>query len=212
LEVGSAPGEHLLQLSRTFGYDPYGVEFSRQGVEVNRRLFAQHGLNPGNVIHADFLSPAFQDRYKDSFDIVVSRGLIEHFVDLEQVIAAHLHVLRVGGHLVVSVPNLRGINHALAYFFNKSTLPLHNLSIMRRATFCSLFSRDELSSVVCRYYGTFSFGIFNTAAGSPKRHIRRVCAMSQNIINLLLRTAFGTRAPDHPYLSPYLIFMGIKKG
>src|SRR5438477_5971999 len=28
LEVGSAPGEHLIQLWRSFGYEPFGVEYS----------------------------------------------------------------------------------------------------------------------------------------------------------------------------------------
>src|SRR5437764_1489432 len=45
LEVGSAPGEHLVQLWRTFGFEPYGVEYSESGVRVNRELFEQEGLD-----------------------------------------------------------------------------------------------------------------------------------------------------------------------
>src|SRR5258705_10596664 len=39
LEVGSAPGDHLVQLSRSFGYEAYGVEYSEAGVRVNREIF-----------------------------------------------------------------------------------------------------------------------------------------------------------------------------
>src|SRR5262245_47942965 len=31
LEVGSAPGDHLVQLWKQFGYEPWGVEYSQQG-------------------------------------------------------------------------------------------------------------------------------------------------------------------------------------
>src|SRR5689334_6938717 len=44
LEIGSAPGQHLVQLWRSFGYEPFGVEYSEKGVQVNRELFERHGL------------------------------------------------------------------------------------------------------------------------------------------------------------------------
>jgi SAM-dependent methyltransferase len=211
LDVGSAPGEHLVRLWRSFGYEPYGVEYSEQGVQVNRELFEREGLNPANVIHADFLSTSFQKTYRSYFDIVMSHGLIEHFTDLEPVIAGHVNLLRDGGHLVVSIPNLRGINRALAYFFHREILPLHNLSIMEPDVFNNLFTNERLSPLICRYYGTFSFGIHNTKPDSPKRYLLRLCGRLQQIMNLLFRSAFGARSPEVKYFSPYLIFIGIKK-
>src|SRR4249920_4206058 len=34
VEIGSAPGEHLVKLSETFGLVPFGIEYSDEGVEV----------------------------------------------------------------------------------------------------------------------------------------------------------------------------------
>jgi 2-polyprenyl-3-methyl-5-hydroxy-6-metoxy-1,4-benzoquinol methylase len=41
---------------------------------------------------------------------LVSWGLIEHFTDTESVISAHVNLLKPGGILIVSIPNLRGFN------------------------------------------------------------------------------------------------------
>ncbi len=212
LEVGSAPGENLVEFWKSLGYQPYGVEYSEPGVRVNRQLFSMHGLDPANVIHADFLSQSFQDKHRGQFDIVISHGFIEHFSDPTAVIAGHLNLLRSGGHLVVSIPNLRGVNRALVYFFNKETLPLHNLSIMNLDAFCNLFeAKRELVPIICRYYGTFSFRIFNTKPVSPKRHILRLCGRVQQVLNVLFRLVFAERSPEIRSLSPYLLFIGTKK-
>src|SRR6266480_2584075 len=50
LEVGSAPGTHLVQLHKSYGFDCYGVEYAPRGVAMNRTLFQRHGLDPANVI------------------------------------------------------------------------------------------------------------------------------------------------------------------
>src|SRR5687768_14397969 len=63
LEVGSAPGDVLVEFAQRMGVVPFGVEYTEEGVEVNRRMFKEHGLDPANVIHADFFSEEFQNRY-----------------------------------------------------------------------------------------------------------------------------------------------------
>ena len=46
LEVGSAPGHFLLKLHKTFGFIPYGIEYSDIGVAINRELFILNNINP----------------------------------------------------------------------------------------------------------------------------------------------------------------------
>ena len=119
LEVGSAPGWHLVRLNQTFGFIPYGIEYSESGVELNREVFILHNINPDNVIHADFLSDEFHEQYKGYFDIAISRGFIEHFTDIEDIIEKHINLLTKGGYLIVSIPNLRGANYILTWLFHR---------------------------------------------------------------------------------------------
>lgn len=211
LEVGSAPGDHLVKFREVLGYEPFGVEYSAPGAHLNRDLFKHHGLNPDNIIHGDFFSAGFQNQFKDFFDVVVSRGFIEHFTDPVSVIDAHLNVLRTGGHLVITIPNLRGVNHVLMAFFYRDVIPMHNLTIMRYEPFSKLFSRARISPLLCQYYGTFNFGLFFTDNSLTKRFLLAVGRLLQRLLNVFLRLAFGTRGPDSRHFSPYLIFIGVKK-
>jgi len=212
LEVGSAPGDHLVRLHRTFALEPYGVEFSERGVLVNRERFAKQGLNCENVIQADFFSPDFHRKYAGAFDVVVSRGFIEHFTDVHAVLAKHVGLLRSGGHLFVTIPNLRGIYRALTWFFNREALSRHNLEIMRLSSFRHLFTGHRVSPVLCGYYGTFTFGIVGTSDGAVvRRWLFLGCAALQQVLNPLFHLMFGARGAENPFTSPYLIFVGVKR-
>jgi SAM-dependent methyltransferase len=211
LEVGSAPGHNLIRLHQVLGYVPYGVDYSDTGVEVNRQVFAQYGLPAENVIHADFLSKDFHDRYKDFFDVVVSAGFIEHFDDVGPIIKGHLDLLAPGGYLVVSVPNLRGLNERLQRFFDKSLLPMHNLHIMEKGHFAGLFDRDDLTPLFCDYYGTFNFNLFIARKGSIRWFLLAFCKVLQLLLNLIFRLLFGKRGCESRTFSSYLLFIGEKK-
>ena len=129
----------------------------------------------------------------------------------QSVVAKHLNVLAPGGRLVVTIPNLRGANYLLAWLFCKDLIPLHNLSIMRRDKFCNLFLTHELAPLLCGYFGTFSFGIFNTQPESKRRYLLMVCDKVQRLLNAAFRLLFGARGAETSYFSPYLIFVGEKK-
>lgn len=211
LEVGSAPGDTLVRLKETFGYIPYGVEYSEPGVELNRRTFVEHDIDPSNVIQADFFSTDFHDRYRGYFDIVLSAGFIEHFTAVEDVVHRHINVLKKGGHLVVIIPNLRGINYFLSYVFNSKILAMCNIRIMRKGEFRRLFDAELLECEFCDYFGTFDFGVFNTPEGSPLRFLLGFCKMWQAIFNAAFPRLFRDKGAESSFFSPYLIFIGIKK-
>lgn len=212
LEVGSAPGSYLVRLSQTFGFVPYGVEYSESGVELNRKLFILHNINPDNVIHADFLSDEFHKQYKGCFDIVVSRGFIEHFTDVEDIIKKHLNLLTKGGYLIVSIPNLRGANYILTWIFNRELISMHNINIMQKRVFSQLFDKERLLTLLCDYYGTFNFLLFNTKKNSPMRFVLSFCHKLQLILNVVFHLMFKDKGAESRLFSPYLIFIGLKKG
>jgi 2-polyprenyl-3-methyl-5-hydroxy-6-metoxy-1,4-benzoquinol methylase len=210
LEVGSSPGNHLVRLHRTYGYMPYGVDYSESGVEENRRVFARNGIDPENIIKADFFSREFLEQNRERFDIVFSRGFVEHFRDVRSVVARHRDLVKPGGTLVISIPNFSGINRLLFSFFNRAVLEKHNLDIMAIANFRQLFACPDLTSLFCSYFGTFDFGLFNTNENSPRRHLLTACRGAQMFLNVLFRILFRNRGFDGPRHSPYLIYIGRK--
>ncbi len=211
LEIGSAPGSYLVRLSQRFGYVPYGVEYSESGVERNRQKFLAHQIDPDNVLHADFLADAFHDQYRGRFDIVVSRGFIEHFSNVGDVIDKHLNVLAPGGRLFVHIPNFRKLNYLLMWTFHRELLAMHNLDIMPKDAFAGLFDAARLERLFCGYYGTFDFGLFDTAPRSLLRPLLLGGKGLQLPLNVALRSLFGDRGRETAACSPYLLYVGIKK-
>lgn len=211
LEIGSAPGTTLLRMHDRFGYVPFGVEYSDSGAELNRETFRRHGVPATNVIHADVFSEAFQQEYREHFDLVMSGGFIEHFMDVREVIARHLSLLKPGGFLIITIPRLTKINYLLCRLFHPEVLALHNLHIMEYKNFAQLFEHSELQPLFCNYLGTFSFSLFNTRRPQGLRHrLLRGCKKMQLLLNLLFRLTLRSRGLESGWSSPHLIFIGIR--
>ena len=212
LEVGSAPGMHLIKLNKLFGLNPFGVEYSDSGVEINKRNFVANNLDPDNVIKGDFFSDAFQNKYKNYFDIVVSRGFVEHFSNVDEVIGKHLDVLAEGGSLIVSVPNKTGIYYPLTWLLNRRSLSLHNLEIMKKKKFLEAFNPARVEQIFCDYFGTFLFNQLGVRPNSPKHIILVFLWKVQLILNFIFRVLFKDKGFESAYFSPYLLFIGKKLG
>ena len=210
LEIGSAPGNFLVNINREFGYTPFGVEYTPKGVEINRELFQKYNLDPNNVIHEDFFSDNFQKKYEKHFDIVISRGFIEHFSDTSSVIEKHIALLAEGGYLLITIPNLTGINKLLANFFNKEGLLTHNTKIMTRTNFSKLFAKKYLKSIFCDYYGSFDFHLFNTKKSFFLNLLLFFCKLLQTPLDFFLIILLRKKSLKNQYLSPYLLFIGKK--
>jgi SAM-dependent methyltransferase len=136
-----------------------------------------------------------------------SRGFIEHFADPSDAIARHFNLLKPGGLLIVSIPNLRGLNHICSWLFDRDVLAIHNLSIMNRRRFEALFAAKALERLHCGYFGTFNVRLFN-AKGRFGRLLMRVSSPWQAPLNLAFRTLFGARSLETPWSSPNLIYVG----
>ena len=211
VEIGSAPGNYVSEFGRRLGCIPHGVEYSEVGVEVNRRVFSEHGFDPDNVIHADLFSDEFGTRYKEQFDAVISKGFIEHFEDVPAVIDRHMNLLKPGGYLIVTVPNLRGLNYVLARLFDEQAIPRHNVKIMRKPVYQTLFDRKDLHALFCDYYGTFSFYLFTAGQAQMRKRALRVGYLLQPFLNLAMRTTLGQKHIETGLCSPFLLYVGQKR-
>ena len=211
LEIGSAPGRHLVRLKRQFDVTPFGLDYSQTGVAVNRELFAEAGIPEENVIHASFLDDEAMGQYRQAFDVVLSRGFVEHFDTPSAIVRRHADLVAPRGLLIVSIPNIRKVNLLLTRFFHPEMLAIHNLEIMLGDRFRDLFTLPELDVRWCGYYGTFSFGLFNVPARSRKRHLLSLCCRLQKPMNLLFYALFRDRGYESRWFSPHLICVCTRK-
>ncbi len=210
IEVGCAPGKYIINFHKQFGYEPYGVEYSEDGCLITKNNFLKNSLNPANVMKADFFDEVFQSANSGKYDLIFSRGFIEHFDDVSKVVDDHLRLVGEKGYLVISIPNISGLNYYILNASNRSSLITHNFSIMNKDVFCKLFENKNLDFLYCDYVGTFSFGLFNTDR-KWKYYLWRIFLILQRPFDLLWRVIFGKHHIKSRYTSPYLLFIGRKK-
>jgi 2-polyprenyl-3-methyl-5-hydroxy-6-metoxy-1,4-benzoquinol methylase len=186
LEIGSAPGTFSVELHRRVGCEPFGVEYTAEGARLNRAVFEQAGINPANVIVDDFFNDRFIDAHRGQFDIVMSRGFIEHFSDPVSVLRHHAELLKPGGFLIVTIPRLRGLGYALTRLIAPELLSKHNLDIMSFAPFQALFATLAISPLYCGLVS--GIGVQSYTSASERYAVRWVGATVQKLLDLGLRS------------------------
>jgi 2-polyprenyl-3-methyl-5-hydroxy-6-metoxy-1,4-benzoquinol methylase len=206
LEIGSAPGDNLIYFKNTFGYEPYGIDYSESGVEINRTKFVEHGIPSDRVIFSDFFDSTFQSRYKGYFDIVTSFGFIEHFSNPKDIVEMHIDLLKRTGILFVEIPNFSYINYLLLKTLKKNLLKCHNLLIMNKDTFSSLFRNDSLQMLFCDYVGTLNLFMFHDTSDGLKSFITdKILGNFQVILNVLFASILKHKGMENKFTSPYLV-------
>ncbi len=109
LDVGCSSGE-FMHFARKNGFDTYGVELNRRTAEIAK-------ANNPNVYNGFLKDTDFQDGF---FDIIFLGDIIEHVNSPDDFINECKRILRKGGMIVISTPNLD-------CFWSKSTFKLHKL-------------------------------------------------------------------------------------
>jgi|SRR5271166_1121492 len=205
LEIGCAPGRFLRAFEQNFGGVPHGVDFSPTGVAQTRDNFTAWGYDPNNIVRADVLDPAFHSDSSGRFDVVFSRGLIEHFTgELLAIIQAHVRAVRPGGLLIVTIPNYHGVNYALGRLTVAHLYPEHNFTIMHPDRFRRLFALPELELLWCGPLGGFDLGLMEDGSNSKTMWVTR---RLQGLFNLAFKII---APPETRWTSPQLVYVGRK--
>ncbi len=102
IELGGAGSKCLLALAKFCGAEVTSIDYSPVGADKTRKLFEVNRCAV-SVIEEDFLAwiPV-----GEPFDVVVHWGLLEHFRDPQVVLRLCAELLRPGGTLIFTMPNL----------------------------------------------------------------------------------------------------------
>lgn len=111
LEIGCGSGKIIAQAVRTRAARGVGMDVNLPSADSARRVAAYLGVTCDSVCGSGFSTP-FAD---NTFDVVLSEGVIEHFEPSQTraMVAEHVRVCRPGGLVLISVPNL--LNFPLTY-------------------------------------------------------------------------------------------------
>ena len=172
-EVGFYPGNYLIYLGKKFGYVVEGIDrtcFDELKVKAH---FEKHGVKVGKLIRGDFLSW----RPNRTYDVVLSMGFIEHFINWREVLRKHVFLVKPGGKLIITIPNMRGFQHFLYWFLDRDKLNMHHLEVMDPTLIKKELELLRMKVILSSYYRTFDF------YGEPKDRLR------QWIVRKLLRLA-----------------------
>jgi SAM-dependent methyltransferase len=197
LEIGGAPGQYLAFMLTKFAAAGYVIDFSSVGIEATRRNFEMLNL-PVNVIHADI----FDNTIKGEYDVVFSLGFIEHFHDVESVVAQHIRLAKPGGLVIVGCPNLRGVNEWFLKRLAPEMLATHNLNMMDPALWDAFERKHGLEVLLKKYVGGFEPAVFNRIERrTPKTLVLKALATA---MTFAFRPKFFKRTSS-PKLSQYIL-------
>jgi len=126
LEVGAYPGKYLWYFYKYFGYEPWGVEYVESCSRLAQEMLDKEDI-PAKMINDDFFNLKAKDHVDEAgWDLVASFGFVEHFDDPVDAVAKHLEVTKVGGLVIISVPNHAGWNGSIMRFVDKEKWRQHN--------------------------------------------------------------------------------------
>ncbi len=201
-EIGSGDGKLLKKIADRFNYEPYGIEYAKEGI----RQAQTRGIH---TIEADAFDPTMLEKYKESFDVVYSYGFIEHIMPPEKAVQAHLKILKKGGCLFIQIPRLRGFNYLKTKLFRPDYLAVHNLNLMEEDVLSLACKSDNVRELFCKNYGTFKLRIPMAEKNLRWYILKAICSL-EYILNPLCRFIFKDKGFETKLFSPCVIFIGKK--
>lgn len=170
LEIGCAPGKQLAYIGKYLKASVAGLDYSPNGIELTRRLFDKLGLK-GDLRCEDIFETTFQPQ---SFDVVYSLGVVEHFHDPTDVVRQHVELVKPAGMALILVPNYGGIYGHLQAHFDPANLSIHNTAIMKPANMQKLAPADLSADTESFPYGRISPWLLNLNNKWPKTFAQMV--------------------------------------
>ena len=122
LEIGCGNSVLLPYLAKAFGFQVSRLDYSETGCEQSKRILEREKVK-GNIVCADAFNPPVD--LIESFDVVCSFGVIEHFNDTKGTLSAFGKFLKPGGILVTTLPNMTAATGYLHKTMNPTVYHIH---------------------------------------------------------------------------------------
>jgi 2-polyprenyl-3-methyl-5-hydroxy-6-metoxy-1,4-benzoquinol methylase len=154
-EVGCGSSGWLPYFARKYGFLVSGIDYSEIGcklAEENLRLF---NIEYGDIYCKDLFDKDCTNG--NSYDVIFSYGVIEHFEKPYDVIEKFKIFLNPGGIIITLVPNLNGFMGSMFRYFVRENYEIHK--VITKEELKDYHERNQLSNLKTDYAGTFSLGV-----------------------------------------------------
>lgn len=212
LEVGCAASQSMPFFAGELGLEVAGIDYSEIGCQRAESILSLHGVC-ATVYCADFFHPP--PELLDSFDFVVSFGVVEHFPDTALCLAAMAKFLKPGGAIITNVPNLTGLIGQIQKLLNRPVYDLH--VVLSPEDLSAAHRRANLEVEECGYFLATNFGVLN-ANGLRKNSLRawfaRICMavlFRFSAALWFLEEKTGFRFSPTAMFAPYIHSVGRKR-
>ena len=103
IDVGCGTGHRVIPLAKHFGAKEYvGIDHSSASLRVAKDLVAEIGMKNALLVEGDLFNIPYDD---DSFDIVISQGVLHHTTDPYRGFLELVRICRLGGFVNVFLYN-----------------------------------------------------------------------------------------------------------
>ncbi|HYW73415.1 MAG TPA: class I SAM-dependent methyltransferase [Pyrinomonadaceae bacterium] len=208
LEVGCGSTSSLPFVAGEFGFRLTGIDYSPKACEQARANLMRHGI-AGEIVCADFLQPP--ENLKDSFDVVFSAGVVEHFTDTAESLRSLTGFLKDGGLMITTIPNLTGLGGLIQRTFNRPIFEVH--VPLDRMALRTAHEQAGLEVVSCEYFMSSNFGMINLEGATSLFAKRIVLALLTRLSHAIwiLEDLMRPISPNK-FTSPYVICVARKRG
>ena len=200
LEIGCADSSFLCYLAKKFGYQAHGIDYS-DAITKTAELFKFNNL-PEPVLHKADLFSWQSDR---KYDLVCSFGFIEHFDDINKVVAQHANLIAPNGKLIITLPHFAHGQYFLHWLIDRDNLKRHNTKIMNLNSIKKAIQNNGLRIEHLSYYKTFGFWTERTNMTRWDKCINWSILKFGKVITKI----FGYDRPNFLF-SPHIVYIATK--
>ena len=138
-------------VARRYGVGVSGLDYSETGCRMARERLKHAGIE-GEVLHRDLFDE--NEDLRGQFDFVLSFGLIEHFTEPSEVLTKIRQLLRPGGRILTTTPNVDpvSLNVWVRRRVGPKILAMHNL--MTLDDLRTAHERSGFQTLRCSWEGT----------------------------------------------------------